>query len=138
MDHMRLSDELRQQLMESAAWGKLGINVEANDAVAEEQETLEEGTAKVSEEEAEEAVNEEEEAAVHVCPLCISQLDEAIDEEALLEHLDVVLGLVDRLSQLNEGDEDIDAVIDETLEALLLGGVEEESGLDEEGKKATN
>ena len=25
MDHMKLSDELRQQLMESAAWGKAGI-----------------------------------------------------------------------------------------------------------------
>jgi len=132
MDNMRLSDELRQQLMESAAWGKAGINVEVNDVGAEEQETLEEGTAKVSEEEAEEAVNEEEEEAVHVCPLCISQLDEAIEEEALLEHLEVVLGLVERLSQINEGEEDIDAVIDETLEALLLGDTEEEEDTLEE------
>jgi len=135
MDNMRLSDELRQQLMESAAWGKAGINVEVNDVGAEEQETLEEGTAKVSEEEAEEAVNEEEEA-VHVCPLCISQLDEAIEEEALLEHLEVVLGLVERLSQINEGEEDIDAVIDETLEALLLGDTEEDEDTLEEDDTA--
>ena len=34
--------------------------------------------------------------------------------------LNVVMGLVDRLSQLNEDDEDIDTVIDETLAELLL------------------
>jgi len=112
MDHMRLTDELRQQLLEAAAWGKADIKVTLNeDTDTEEEEEVEE------EEEAEEEVVEE---AIHVCPLCVSQLDESIDEERILEHLDVVMGLVDRLSQLNEGDEDIDTVIDETLAELLL------------------
>ena len=110
MDHMRLTDELRTQLLEAAAWGKAGIKVTLNEDGGREEEGEEE-------EEVEEEVVEE---AIHVCPLCVSQLDEAIDEERILEHLDVVMGLVDRLSQLNEGDEDIDTVIDETLAELLL------------------
>ena len=109
MDHMRLTDELRQQLLEAAAWGKADITVSLNEDTDKEEE--------VEEEEVEEEVVEE---AIHVCPLCVSQLDESIDEERILEHLDVVMGLVDRLSQLNEGDEDIDTVIDETLAELLL------------------
>ena len=60
------------------------------------------------------------EEAVHVCPLCVSQLEEAIDEERILEHLNVVVGLVDRLSQLDESEEDIETVIDETIQELLL------------------
>jgi DNA repair exonuclease SbcCD ATPase subunit len=73
-----------------------------------------------------EDAEELEEAVAHVCPLCTSQLDESIDEERILEHLNVVLGLVDRLSQLNEGDEDIESVIDETIAELLLQDDEEE------------
>ena len=99
MDHMKLSDELRQQLMESAAWGKAGITPRLNEAASE---------------------------AAHVCPLCVSELSEAIDEERILEHLNVVVGLVDRLSQLNEGDEDVETVIDATIQELLFQDLDEE------------
>ena len=52
---------------------------------------------------------------------CTSHLDEAIDEERILEHLNVVVGSwIDRLTQLQEGEEDIDSVIDETLAELLF------------------
>ena len=115
MDHMKLSDELRQQLMESAAWGKAGITPRLNESQSEVEETEEA-------EEAEEVVNE----AAHVCPLCVSELSEAIDEERILEHLNVVVGLVDRLSQLNEGDEDVETVIDETIQELLFQDLDEE------------
>ena len=115
MDHMKLSDELRQQLMESAAWGKAGITPRLNESQSEVEETEEA-------EEAEEVVNE----AAHVCPLCVSELYEAIDEERILEHLNVVVGLVDRLSQLNEGDEDVETVIDETIQELLFQDLDEE------------
>ena len=112
MDHMKLSDELRQQLMESAAWGKAGITPRLNESQSETEEY----------EETEEVVNE----AAHVCPLCVSELSEAIDEERILEHLNVVVGLVDRLSQLNEGDEDVETVIDETIQELLFQDLDEE------------
>ena len=136
MDHYRLSDELRQQLLENAAWGKAGVAPRLDEG-----ETLEEascpshkggkkkgkkaakkmdGYMEDTEYEDEEEYEELEEAA-HVCPLCVSQLDEAIDEERLLEHLNVVVGLVDRLTQLQEGEEgDIESIIDETLAELLF------------------
>ena len=144
MDHMKLTDELRQQLMEAAVWknDEIAARLDESSAVEEvdEVEELEEKTScgskgkkdakgkkmdyAHSEYEDDEAAEELEEAA-HVCPLCVSQLDESIDEERILEHLNVVLGLVDRLSQLNEGDEDIESVIDETIAELLFADEEE-------------
>lgn len=142
MDHYRLSDELRQQLLENAAWGKAGVAPRLD-----ESETLEEkkscgskpkgmrkskasmpapekkkGGYMGDDTEHEDAEGAEElEEAAHVCPLCTSQLDEAIDEERILEHLNVVVGLVDRLTQLQEGEEgDIESIIDETLAELLF------------------
>ena len=145
MDHMKLTDELRQQLMEAAVWKNDEISARLDESggedevveVEEEEEAIEEkkscGTkgrkkaktmyAHTEVEDAEDA--EELEEDVHVCPLCVSQLDESIDEERILEHLNVVLGLVDRLSQLNEGDEDIESVIDETIADILFADEEE-------------
>ena len=144
MDHFYLNDELRQQLLESAAWSKAGISPITESASEEtsEEETLEESykaknTRKGSKrkahsmscedtdhEDGEEA--EEIEEAVHVCPLCTSQLDEALEEEAIVEHLNVVMGLVDRLSQLNEGEENVEDVIVDALAELLFS--EEDAG----------
>ena len=140
---MKLTDELRQQLMEAAVWKdtEIAARLDESGEVAEVEETeeLEEkkscgpkGKANKKEamyahtevEDGEDA-EELEEAVAHVCPLCVSELDESIDEERLLEHLNVVLGLVDRLSQLNEGDEDIESIIDETIAELLFADEEE-------------
>ena len=163
MDHMKLSDELRKQLLESAAWGKAGIEPVLSEEVVEEtEERVDENAemgygadappgskkAKKMAKKAKKAAkpaememahtehedaegSEELEENVHVCPLCVSQLDEAIDEERILEHLNVVVGLVERLSQLNEGDEDIETVIDETIQELLFQDIDEEE-LEEE------
>ena len=126
MDHRQLSDELRNQLMEAAAWGKAGV-----EPLIESVEEDVEGDVLEESSEAEFELEEGEE--LHVCPLCTSMLDEAIDPEAIVEHLDVVMSLVDRLSQLNEGEEDIDDVIDETLAEALFGDEEEGSDfIDEE------
>ena len=38
MDHMKLSDELRNQLLENAAWGKAGITPVLSEEVVEETE----------------------------------------------------------------------------------------------------
>lgn len=117
MDHMKLTDELRQQLMEAAVWKNDEISARLDESGGEEE------VVEVEDEEFEE--EEVVEEGVHVCPLCVSQLDESIDEERILEHLNVVLGLVDRLTQLNEGDEDVEAVIDETIAELLFDDEEE-------------
>lgn len=122
MDHIKLSDELRKQLLESSAWGKAGITPSITEEVVEE--AKEKKKDKEEKKEAAQAPKEEVcEETAHVCPLCVSQLDEAIEEERVLEHLNVVVGLVDRLSQLQEGDEDIESVIDETIQELLFQDV---------------
>ena len=171
MDHYRLSDELRQKLIESAAWSKVGVETrldESAEVIEEKKKGLppalkkkmmeKKGKKKGEEEEEEEGGHpykkatkaaaakimkqhedtdaedgeyaEELEEEVHVCPLCTSQLDESIDEERILEHLDVVMGLVERLTQLQEGEEDVEAVIDETLKDLLL--VDEDETISED------
>ena len=142
MDHYRLSDELRQQLLENAAWGKAGVTprLDESETVEEADCPSHKGGKKMKRKgmkpkkgmdyahtEYEDAEGSEElEEMAHVCPLCTSQLDEAIDEERILEHLNVVVGLVDRLTQLQEGEEDIESVIDETLAELLFQDLEEE------------
>ena len=136
MDHMKLTDELRQQLMEAAVWknDEIAARLDESSAVEELEEKTSCGSKRskkamkkgyMEDTEYDEEEGEELEEAAHVCPLCVSQLDESIDEERILEHLNVVLGLVDRLSQLNEGDEDIESVIDETIAELLFADEEE-------------
>lgn len=119
MDPRQLSDELRASLIESSEWTKIGLTLE------ESAEIVEEATQEAPEATEEEVVEEEEAAEVHVCPLCVSQLDEAIEEERILEHLNTVMGIVDRLTNLNEGEEDIDSVIDDAIAELLLQNDEE-------------
>ena len=116
MDHIKLTDELRNQLLESAAWGKVGITPAKR---------VDEATSEVVEKEEAPAVEAEEDTIeeAHVCPLCTSELSEAIEEDRILEHLEVVVGLVDRLSQLDESEEDVDAVIDATIKEILLQDV---------------
>lgn len=144
MNHMELSDELRRQLLESAAWGKAGVAPRLD-----ESETLEEGYGSKpapkgkkpaapaegdapADEDKKKKKKEEmdgEESTTHICPLCTSELNESLDPDVIMEHLDVVMSLVDRLSQLNEGDEDLDEIIDETLADALFGQEE----IEEEG-----
>tara|TARA_R110000737_G_scaffold353055_2_gene401960 strand:- start:1491 stop:1850 length:360 start_codon:yes stop_codon:yes gene_type:complete len=110
-----LSEEVRKALMENSDWGNLSLTldeaVEVEDQEVEEVEDVEETL--------------EEEAAEHICPLCTSELSEALDEDTLTEHLDVVLTLVDKLSAINEG-EDVD------MDALIEGALAEIFGSDED------
>lgn len=135
---MNLSDELRAQLIESASWGKAGITIteevvnEKKKSKKDKKEDKEDGGdpkafggKKGDKSQTHAGEDDVCEETAHACPLCASELSEAIDEERLLEHLDIVVGLVDRLSQLQEGEEDIDTVIDETLAELLLQHEEE-------------
>jgi len=149
MDHYKLTDELRQKLIESAAWTRAGVETRLDEGseVIEEKKGMKGGKhpfktstkalAKQIEKQHEDTEVEDSEEVeeleeeVHVCPLCTSQLDESIDEDRLLEHLDVVMGLVERLSHLQEGEEDVGAVIDQTISEILLQDEEVET-LDED------
>jgi hypothetical protein len=169
MDHVRLSDELRQKLIESAMWSRAGVETRLDESASEEvieekKKGLPPGLKKAmkkkghpdeakdkklikkmmkKEEEKEEKMDDSTEVEdgddaeelaeeTHVCPLCTSQLEEALEEERLLEHLDVIMGLVERLSQLNEGEEDVEAVIDQTIKEILLQDDTETLDEDEE------
>lgn len=171
MDHVRLSDELRQKLIESAMWSKAGVETRLDESASEEvieekKKGLPPGLKKAmkkkkkghpdeaqdkklikkmmkKEEEKEEKMDDSTEVEdgddaeelaeeTHVCPLCTSQLEEALEEDRLLEHLDVIMGLVERLSQLNEGEEDVEAVIDQTIKEILLQDETETLDEDEE------
>jgi hypothetical protein len=106
-----LSNEVRDALMEQSEWKSMGITLD---------ESVEVEVDEVVEEEAVEDEEVIEEAELHVCPLCTTELSEALDEETLTEHLDVVLTLVDKLSAINEGEEvDMDSMIEGALEEIF-------------------
>lgn len=122
MNHMELSDELRRQLLESAAWGKAGVAPRLDESeTIEEEAMLDEAKKAAKPDESKKKKEEMGESVTHICPLCTSELHESLDSDTIMEHLDVVMALVDRLSQLNEGEEDLDELIDETLADALFG-----------------
>lgn len=133
MDYLKLSDELRQKLIESAAWGKAGVETrldegsKGSEGKKSKEAKGETSPAKMMKKKMNKENAEEIAEELHICPLCTSQLEESIDEDRILEHLDVVMGLVERLSQLQEGEEDVESVIDHTLAKLLLLNNEEDT-----------
>ena len=141
-----LSNEVRDALMEQSEWKSMGITLDESvevevDEVVEE-ERFPKGTSRAKRKAAAKAAADHkavtdawekkdaakhekdnevvEEAELHVCPLCTTELSEALDEETLTEHLDVVLTLVDKLSAINEGEEvDMDSMIEGALEEIF-------------------
>jgi hypothetical protein len=114
MDHVRLSDELRQKLIESAMWSKAGVETRLDESASEEvieerrrglppalkkamkkkkgahpDEAEDKKLIKKMMKQEEDTETEDAEAAeqleeeVHVCPLCTSQLEEALEERLL-------------------------------------------------------
>jgi hypothetical protein len=116
MNHLKINDDYRRMLLESAFWGKAGVNVESQDT-----ESLNE-----SYEGQQEVVEEGHEGSV--CPLCISQLEAPIEPDRVLEHLEIIANVLDRLESLNESDEDIEEVIYEAVQQVLLQNEEDEDG----------
>ena len=92
MKHLNISDEAMKIILENAAWSDFGLKVESKEG-----QKLDESTDETLEEEADE----------HVCPLCQSHLQEAISDEALMEHTANVLEAVNAAT-LNEEEEEED------------------------------
>lgn len=88
---MNISEDAMKIILENAAWDKFGIKVG-------DQQQIDESTEEGSEEEAIEEA--------HVCPLCSSHLDEAISDEALMEHTANVLEAVNAATLNEETDGD--------------------------------
>lgn len=111
MNHIKLNDDYRRMLLESAFWGKAGIDSPAPESTEMVNESTEE-------ESQEEGTEEQEEA--HVCPLCTSMLEAPIEAERVVEHLEIVAHVLDRLDQINESELDLDQVIAEAIQTVLL------------------
>lgn len=91
MKNINISDDAMKIILENAAWADFGLKVSPKQA-----EKVEESTEEVSEETEE-----------HFCPLCASHLDEAISDEALMEHTANILEAVNAAT-LNEEEEEED------------------------------
>jgi DNA repair exonuclease SbcCD ATPase subunit len=89
MKHLNISDDAMKIILENAAWSDFGLKVNKT-----QDQKIDESTEEVEEE-------------AHVCPLCSSHLDEAISDEALMEHTANVLEAVNAAT-LNEEEEEED------------------------------
>jgi hypothetical protein len=96
MKHFNISDEAMKIILENSAWQQFGVKV--NDA----KQTLDESTEQI-----------DEEAEEHACPLCQSHLQEAISDEALMEHTANILEAVNAATLNEEVDEDEDEDFEE-------------------------
>ena len=104
MFHVNISNEVAKQLVEGSAWDRFGLSVEP---LAEATEAVSEATLEAAQEA---PVSSE---AVNSCPLCESELEEALSEETLSEHVQSILDLADEaLQELSESEvedgEDLD------------------------------
>lgn len=91
MKHLNISDDAMKIILENSAWADFGLKV----STAQDQK-LDEASEQI-----------EEEVDEHVCPLCQSHLQEAISDEALMEHTANVLEAVNAAT-LNEEEEEED------------------------------
>ena len=86
--------DIAKALMEGSNWATAGLKVSEKKEIEP----------KVVAESKEETIEEAEE--VHSCPLCLTELNEPISDEQIVEHLDNVLTIMDVIEESFEGDSD--------------------------------
>ncbi len=140
MKHYVLSDDLRARLLESADWGSINVTLaEAKEKLAKKDEVKPEVKAQEAPVQEDETSEDEEldalvEQALHTCPLCLTEMEETLDEDRILEHLDVAAEIIERVNLLNEEDENIEDLLSEALSSLFLQTIDfgDESDEDDE------
>ena len=95
MNHINLNDDYRKQLLENANWSKVDVTMSDESGVT----ALEEEAATY---EQEEEMVEENVETNHICPVCESDLNEAVDTGLFLEHLEKVASLAEAIEYINE------------------------------------
>lgn len=115
-----LAEEV-DQIIQQSFWGKGGVKLTESVQEPQAQEQVQEEVP-AEEEQLEEAVE------AHVCPLCESQLEEAISDEQLAEHVDFMVGIINEMEDIS--DDDLTEIAEE-----LEADVEEQEDLDEAKKK---
>jgi hypothetical protein len=86
-----LAEEV-DQIIQQSFWGKGGVKLTESVEQPQEAQDVQE------EEQIEEAVE------AHVCPLCESQLEEAISDEQLAEHVDFMVGVISEMEDITDED----------------------------------
>tara|TARA_R100000458_G_C8236467_1_gene216687 strand:+ start:375 stop:782 length:408 start_codon:yes stop_codon:yes gene_type:complete len=101
MNHINLNDDYRKQLLENAVWNKVDITMSDESGVtALEEEAVTETPEETQEDQ--EVVEEGDIETNHVCPVCSSDLNEAVDTGIFLEHLEKVASLAEAIEYINE------------------------------------
>ena len=111
MNHINLGDDYRNLLLEKANWNKIGMSISDESGVTALEEEASEEVA-----EAEEVFEENVETS-HSCPVCSSEISEAVEPGLFLEHLEKVAELAEAIEYLNENYDD--ASEDEVLLGAL-------------------
>jgi triphosphoribosyl-dephospho-CoA synthetase len=107
----RTDKDVAQKLMEAADWSTIGMDQPSFEPeVAEEvieEETADEVETKEDETEIQEGKDEAEE---HTCPLCESVLEEAISDEKIQEHVNLISKILEEAAveddEAGESDDD--------------------------------
>lgn len=126
MKHYELSDDLRTRLLEGADWA--GVGITRKEVKAKLDERKEDTKKEVVAEKAKETDSDNEDAdldalieqALHTCPLCLTEMEDTIEEDRLLEHLEVASKVLDTILAINESDENADESLSEALASLYL------------------
>lgn len=117
-----LAEEV-DQIIQQSFWGKGGVKLTESVQEPQAQEQVQD-EAPAQEEQIEEAVEG------HVCPLCESQLEEAISDEQLAEHVDFMVGIINEMEDISDED------LTEIAEELVSDETEDDQeDLDEAKKK---
>ena len=98
-----LAEEV-DQIIQQSFWGKGGVKLTESVQEPQAQEAQ-------SDDEQEEQIEEAVEG--HVCPLCESQLEEAISDEQLAEHVDFMVGVISEMEDIT--DEDLTELAEELV-----------------------
>jgi hypothetical protein len=121
MKRQILAEEV-DQIIQQSFWGKGGVRLTESVEGTQGQEQVQD-QAPADEEQIEEAVE------AHVCPLCESQLEEAISDEQLAEHVDFMVGVISEMEDITDED------LEELAEEIVSDETEEEEEQVVEAKK---
>ena len=107
MNHIQLTEDFRNTLLESANWQKIGFSLSETDEVLEDvveeaKESKEEKKEEKVEEPVLEALSEEQEQVLGVI------VEEAIKNDVFLHLFDKFAAVLDAADGVNESDEDFD------------------------------
>jgi len=114
-----LAEEV-DQIIQQSFWGLGGVKL--NESV----EGLQAQDAQSDDEQQEQI---EEAVEGHVCPLCESQLEEAISDEQLAEHVDFMVGVISEMEDITDED------LTELAEELVSDEFEDDQEDLDEGQK---